>query len=159
MLLFINGFVLNCKFSTYLAHSVSFNGWVRHKSAGFIVRVEFFFLLLKLSSLASFSLHPFTFAGALKLILLTPRSASPPVSVCGPDSGDTSIGFPARDHRSLVGPIERRKEYQLKGYEYLRAELFNNIRVGGPRDSQDESCGVINVTRHHERHGRQKCTV
>lgn len=52
-------------------------------------------------------------------------------------------------------PIEHRKEYQLNGYEYLRAELFNNIRVGGPRDSQDESCGMINVTRRHERHGRR----
>lgn len=123
------------------------------------MRIEFFFLLLKLSTLPSFSLHPFRFAGALKLILLTSRSASPPVSVCGPDSGDTSVGFPARDHRSPAGPIEHRKEYQLKGYEYLRAEVFNNIRVGGPGDSQDKSCGMINVTGHHERHGRQECTI
>lgn len=98
MLLFTNGFVLKSKSSTYLALSVSFNGWVRHRSAGFIVRAEFFFLLLKLFNLASFSLDPFSFPGAMKLIFLTPRSASPPVSVCGPDSGDTSVGFPARDH-------------------------------------------------------------
>lgn len=89
----------------------------------------------------------------------TPRSASPPASVCGPGGGGTSVGFLAGDHRSLVGPMEPRKEYQLKDYEYLRAELFNNIRVGGPRDSQDESCGMINVTRLHKRRGRQECTV
>lgn len=159
MLPFINGFVLNSNFSLFLALSVSVNGWVRHKSAGFIVRLDFFIPLLKLSSLASFSLHAFGFSGASEPVLLAPRSASQPVSVCGPDCGDTSVGFLLRDHGSPVGPIERRKEYQLKGYEYLRAELFNNIRVGGPRDSQDESGGTINVTRHHKRHGRQECTV
>lgn len=99
----------------------------------------------------------FLFSCAFMPFLLTPWSVSPPVSVCGPDSGETSVGFPARDHGSLVGLMEQRKEYQLKGYKYLRAEIFNNIRVGGPRDSQDESCGMINVTRHHKRHRRQEC--
>ncbi len=86
--------------------------------------------------------------------LLSPWSVSPPCSVCGPDSGGTSGGFPARDHRSPVGLMEQRKEYQLKGYKYLRAEIFNNIRVGGLLKSEDESCGMINVTR---RHKRQEC--
>lgn len=79
-----------------------------------------------LSSLYSCSFMPF---------LLSPWSVSPPVSVCGPDSGGTWVGFSARDHGSLVGLIEQRREYQLKRYKYLRAEIFNNIRVGGPGDS------------------------
>lgn len=96
---------------------------------------------------------------SLSLFLVFRPTPRPPAPVCGPDSGDTRAGFLAGDHGSLVGPMEPRKEYQLKGYEYLSAELFNNIRVGGPRDPQDESCGMINVTRLHKRHGRQECTV
>lgn len=56
--------------------------------------------------------------------------------------------------------MEHRKEYQLKGHKYLRAEIFNNIRVdglGGPGDSQDISCGVVNVTGHRKR--LRVCTV
>ena len=75
--------------------------------------------------------------------LLSPWSASPPVSVCGPDSGGTSAGSPAGDHGSLVGLMEQRKEYQLKGYKYLRAEIFNNIRVGGPGDSSTHKMKVV----------------
>lgn len=43
--------------------------------------------------------------------------------------------FPARDHSFPLGLMEQKGEYQLKGYKYLRAEIFDNIRVGGPRDS------------------------
>ena len=75
--------------------------------------------------------------------LLSPWSVSPPVSVCGPDSGGTSVGLPARDRGSLVGLMEQRKEYQLKGYKYLRAEIFNNIRVGGPGDSSTHKMKVV----------------
>lgn len=75
--------------------------------------------------------------------LLSPWSASPPVSVCGPDSGGTSAGSPAGDHGSLVGLMEQRKEYQLKGYKYLRAEIFNNIRVGGPGESSTHKMKVV----------------
>lgn len=51
---------------------------------------------------------------------------------------------------SLVGLMEQRREYQLKGYKYLKAEIFNNIRVVGPETPQltDESGGMINVSRH-----------
>lgn len=54
-----------------------------------------------------------------------------------------SVGFPARDHRSLVGLMEKRAEYQLKGYKYLRAEILNNIRVGGPGDSSTHKMKVV----------------
>lgn len=53
------------------------------------------------------------------------------------------VGFPARDHGSLVGLREQRREYQLKGYKYLRAEIFNNIRVGGPGDSSTHKMKVV----------------
>lgn len=58
--------------------------------------------------------------------LLPPWSVPPPVSVCGPDSGGTRPGFTG----SLVRLMEHRKEYQLKGHKYLRAEIFNNLRPG-----------------------------
>lgn len=56
--------------------------------------------------------------------------------------------------------MEHRREYQLKGHKYLRAEIFNNIRlgrVGGPGDSQDISCGMVNVT--GQRRRLRLCTV
>lgn len=79
----------------------------------------------------------------MPLPLLSLWSASPPFSVCGPDSGGTSVGSPARDPGSPVGPREQRREYQLKGYKYLRAEIFNNIRVGGPGDSSTHEMKVV----------------
>lgn len=75
--------------------------------------------------------------------LLSLWSVSSPDSVCRPDSGGTGVGFPARDHGSLVGLMEQRGEYQLKGYKYLTAEIFNNIRVGGPGDSSTHKMKVV----------------
>lgn len=137
-----------------------FNGWVGRKSAGVIVRVEFFFFFSSVKALGFCLTSSFQFSWCTEAHPPHPPvSISTCLSVWARQWGDTGVGLPARVHRSPVGPVEWRKEYQLKGYEYLRAELFNNIRVGGPRDLQDESCGMINVTRHHERHGRQECRV
>lgn len=119
--------------------------------AGFMLRVNFLdqnSIEFRHRSLARLFTLPFFFSPSAYSctfipLLLPLWSVSPPVSVCGPDSGGTSVGFPARDHGSLVGLMEQRREYQLKGYKYLRAEIFNNIRVGGPGDSSTHKMKVV----------------
>lgn len=37
------------------------------------------------------------------------------------------LRFLARDHGSLVGLMEQRREYQLKGYKYLKAKKYSII--------------------------------
>lgn len=152
MLLLKNAFVLNSNFSWFLALGVVFSGRVGHKSTGFIVRLEFFILGPPLPVPSSFPGPP----RAPTPVLSSPRSRLHLSQRVGRSAGTPVLASLPGTPGSLVGPIERGKEYQLKGYEYLRAELFNNIRVGGPWDSQDESCGMINVTRHHK---RQECAV
>lgn len=91
MLLFKNGFVLTSNFSWFLALAAVFSGRVGHKSTGFIVRLEFFTLGPSLPS----SSPP-----------RAPTVTSPPLSACGPVSGDTGVGFLARD-RGVPGGADR----------------------------------------------------
>lgn len=62
------------------------------------------------------------------MLPFSPQGQCPHLSQCVAQTvGATSPGF----MESLVGLMEHRKEYQLKGHKYLRAEIFDNVMVGG----------------------------
>ena len=68
-------------------------------------------------------------------------------------AGGMRQGSPASHPRVPSGANGAGKEYQLKGYKYLKAEIFNNIRVGAwgglffPLFLKMKVVWAINVTR------------